>query len=253
MPYHDELKKIGLSEKESAVYQAALGLGPSTVQIIARHAKVARGTTYVVLEALMDQGLISKYNEGKTTLFVASPPRQLVRLLDRREEELRQYRTDLNRLLPELHAYMKGSNGKPNVRYYGGPEGLRAMRYEMARASRPGDTWYNFTPADYLHDVFGDGDFLFDKTRLARAIYSKTIFTTSSAERKNDILAIPYRKRIQRKFIPPEEFRGKSGITIYRDRVAIGNLTGTIGGVIIESRATADTMRDFFEALWKRL
>lgn len=88
MPFIQELKHLGLKDKEAAVYVAALQLGPSPVQVIARKAKVVRATTYVILEDLLKKGLVTSYKEEKKTLFSAEPPRQLMRLIEIEEEQL---------------------------------------------------------------------------------------------------------------------------------------------------------------------
>lgn len=87
MLFRAELKKAGLSDKEIAVYVTALTLGPSTVQVIARRAQVARGTTYVTIEKLLEQGLMTQYVEGKRKFFVAEPPQQILRLMEKNSKK----------------------------------------------------------------------------------------------------------------------------------------------------------------------
>ena len=65
MEYIQELTNLGLKDKEASVYLSCLELGPSPVQPIARKAKVVRATTYVILESLMNMGLVTKFKEGK--------------------------------------------------------------------------------------------------------------------------------------------------------------------------------------------
>ncbi|MBI3251348.1 MAG: TrmB family transcriptional regulator, partial [Candidatus Andersenbacteria bacterium] len=65
MEFIQALKHLGLKDKEAAVYLAALQLGPSPVQNIARRANVVRATTYVILEDLQKKGLVTHYKEGK--------------------------------------------------------------------------------------------------------------------------------------------------------------------------------------------
>ncbi|OHE33815.1 MAG: hypothetical protein A3J94_16070 [Syntrophus sp. RIFOXYC2_FULL_54_9] len=64
----DELKKqlehLGLSDKESKVYLAALELGPTPVQDISHKAHVNRATTYVMIESLSARGLMSTFQKG---------------------------------------------------------------------------------------------------------------------------------------------------------------------------------------------
>jgi sugar-specific transcriptional regulator TrmB len=71
----ETLIKLGLSEKEAAVYLATLELGEDTALNIAEKSQVNRTTTYVILEKLMKLGLASTVERGKKTVFVAEDPR----------------------------------------------------------------------------------------------------------------------------------------------------------------------------------
>jgi len=248
--FESELIGLGLKDKEAAIYLACLQLGSSPVQQIARKAKVVRATAYVILESLMHMGLVTKYQEGKKTLFSAEAPRQLMRLLERQREEIEDKQQDLEQLLPELMALVK-EKGVPTVRYFEGREGLHAIRQEVNMYSRPGeDTIYNFTPADYLGAVFPDSEDSAYKQRLARGIKAKTIFTTKSTSLKKKWLLEGKGGLSERRFVDSDKFPFRGGVTIYRDRIVIVALTGKLFGVVIESQGLADTLQYLFELAW---
>lgn len=254
MPYQSleaDLKRVGLSDKEAAVYVACLTLGPSTVLRISRKAGVARSTTYLILNSLIKQGLISTYHKGVKQYFMAEKPSELERLVHRQIEHLRDQEDYLRDLVPRLTALMSQDDSRPVVRYYEGKAGLRAMRSDMARVSESNDIWYNFAPMDYLKLVFGDEDFTYDKQRLARGIKSKTLFTTKSAKVKAHLLDSSDPRRMHRKFIDPKKYSSGTGITVLRDRVAVGTLEGKLGGFIVESASVATALREIFELLWE--
>jgi len=249
MQFESELKKLGLTDKEAAVYLASLELGPSPVQNIARKAKVVRATTYVILEHLMKQGLVTKFEQGKKTMFSAEPPRQLLRLLERQDEEIKQKEKELEEILPDLQMIMKASGEKPTVRYFEGREGLKAIRQETVMYSAPGDTLYNFTPTDHLFAVFPDEDDYY-RQRIAKGLRSKTLFTTRSEKLKEELLNTRYNRLAERRFIPADKFSVTSGMTIYKDRIVIGSFASTFVGAVIQSQPMADMMRALFEVAW---
>lgn len=121
------LERLGLSQKEARVYLALLELGKDTVQNIGKKAKVARPTTYVILEKLLDLGLVSVADENKKTLFVAESPKELEKLLKQQEQDFEYRRQELNDQLDQLLAIYNASGSKPIVRYFEGPEGLKAL------------------------------------------------------------------------------------------------------------------------------
>ncbi len=108
--YHDQLKEIGLSEKESKVYLAALELGPAAVQKIAERAGVKRPTTYVMLEALAERGLMTTTKEGKRTRFAASSPEKIMAILEaerhRAATRLESFRTALPGLMTAVESFL---------------------------------------------------------------------------------------------------------------------------------------------------
>ncbi len=246
-----ELLKLGLKDKEIAVYLACLQLGSSPAQVIARKAKVVRATTYVVLDTLMNMGLVARYKEGKKTMFAAEPPRQLMRLLEKQREELDEKQHDLEQLLPELQVLMKAAGDRPTVRYFGGIEGLRSIRREMLMYSESGDIWYSFTPSDHLDAVLGSDEPVYFRQRMAKKIVSKTIFTTKSKNFKKQLLSPGEEAFTERRYVKSSVFPSASGMTVFRDRIAIGKFTGKLGGVIIESADMADMMRRLFELAWR--
>ncbi len=250
MEYIQELRNLGLKDKEAAVYLSCLELGPSPVQPIARKSKVVRATTYVILESLMNMGLVTKYKEGKKTLFSAETPRQLMRLLERQQEEIQEKQHELETILPELQMLTKAGDDKPSVRYFEGKEGLHAIRQEIVMYPRSGDIIYNFTPADHMIGAFPaheDRNFI---QRVAKGVRAKTIFTTTSPTLKKKWLSAEYSKRTERRFVPPEKFPVPAGMTVYQDRIAIGSYTGKLFGAIIESEQMAQMMISLFELAW---
>lgn len=251
MEYITELTNLGLTDKEAAVYLSCLELGPSPVQPVAKKAKVVRATTYVILESLMEMGLVTKYKEGKKTLFSAETPRQLSRLLERQEEQIQEKQHDLEAILPQLQMLTKAAGDKPSVRYFEGKEGLRAIRQEIIMYARSSDMIYNFTPADHLRGVFASDEDTHYVQRVARGIRAKTLFTTKSQKIKKEWLESMSDHKTEITFIPPEKFPVSAGMSIYRDRIAIGSYTGKLFGVVIESEQMASMMRVLFELSWE--
>jgi len=250
MEFVTELKKIGLKDKEASVYLACLQLGPSPVQVIARRARVVRATTYVILESLAKLGLVTQYEEGKKTLFAAEPPRQLLRVLEKQEEDIRQKERQLETLMPQLQVLVKSTGERPSVRYFDGSEGVRAIRQEIVMYTKPGKTVLNMTNADHLDAYFPQTHTNYYRQRVAKRIHSKTIFTTTSAESKKRLLSVDFSEFSERIYVPPEHFPSPGGMTIFEDRVAMSSFSGKSGGVIVESAVISGMMRELFQLAW---
>lgn len=253
MPLVRLLKKLDLADKEAAVYLTCLELGSAPASQIARKADLLRPTTYLILESLIKKGLITRYRQGKKTMFMAEPPRQLLHLIDNQEKELQVRRKELEEALPNLQAIMAGAEDRPAIHYYEGVDGLRAIRQEMLRYSTEKDTWYNMVPVDYLVSVFGENDYVYSRYLKAKGVQSYSIITTRSEKLKEYLMTQAKWHFANRKFVSPEIYSSTSGLTICRDRLAIATYTGQIGGMVIESESIANLARSFFIMLWNSL
>lgn len=126
--YRVLLKQLGLSSKEAAVYLAALALGSASAQQIAGDSGVNRATTYLAIESLMDQGLMSSHLDGGKRLFSAESPKRLQSMLQVKKQRLAQQEGELDRVLPALMAMQSKEAGMPKVRYLEGEAGMQTAR-----------------------------------------------------------------------------------------------------------------------------
>ncbi|MEO6077921.1 MAG: hypothetical protein ABIP54_03995, partial [Candidatus Andersenbacteria bacterium] len=158
---------------------------------------------------------------------------------------------ELKDILPELQMLTKASGDKPSVRYFDGKEGLRAIRQEIIMHAHSGDTVYNFTPADHLRGVFANNEDTHYRQRISKGIHAKTLFTTKADKTKKEWLSTMSDQKTEIRFVAPESFPVPAGLTIYRDRIAMGSYTGKLFGVVIESEQIANMMIALFELAWE--
>ncbi len=129
------LAEYGLSEKEANVYLTMLELGPASVQDIAKKAGVNRATTYVMIESLKRRGLMSTFEKGKKTMFVAENPERLRKLAEVEMRQAQEKEDRLKQALPQFLAlFHSAQSQKPVVRYFEGEEGVRTCREVMMQS-----------------------------------------------------------------------------------------------------------------------
>lgn len=239
------LEKLGFSDKESRVYVAALELGVTGVQELARKAKINRPTAYVILQSLQAKGIINTVNIGGKVRYVVEPPEQLKTMLDQRIMHFDHLKKEVTAALPELKSIYNLANDKPTVRFYEGLEGLRFMRELILRHA--GKMMYvAYSLDDYLQ-VFEEKERLDHRTkRIKKKIKVKAIITSRHGE-------IPDGKKFlsDRRYVPFYKFPFTSDVTIMDDMVAIASLKGKLSGVVIESVEITKTFRSIFELAWE--
>ena len=240
-----ELQDLGLSEKEAAVYLAALEIGRATADQLARHAKIKRPTTYVQLESLMKMGLMSTYEEDKKTYFAPESPELLKRLLNKKKEDVESQEKDLASLLPDLLRQFESAGERPVVRFFPGKEGVATAREEVL-TTKEKNIHIIFSP-EKLSKVFSQ-KYLdeYSDRRRALGIHSKGIFTYKEyfAHAGSD-------KLTERRYLPPNELPLTVDIFVFDDKVAIHSLEGRMFGLIIQSAQISNSMKLIFDFLWK--
>lgn len=246
--YEKELQALGLSEKEARVYLASLDLGADTAQNLSKKAGVNRATTYVQIEALKARGLMSEFERGKKTMYVAESPERLQGLFHAAEADLNLRKAELDRILPGLQDRFAGMGERPKVRFFEGSEGVHSMRTDLVNnKSKKILSFLNYektmeyTPSDST-------DYM--KDRIERGVEIEVIYTSKTPSLRLDSSQAHLR---QAKFIPYDEFPLKADMSIYENKVVIEGYKDKLIGIIIESQEIADSMRIIFENLWKRL
>ena len=120
-----ELRKLGLKEKEVQVYLAGLELGPSSVQKIAKKARITRPTTYEIIKTLEKKGLFIETKQKKKRLFVAQSPERILGILRIQKREIEEKEREFIRIIAALES--KYSKEKEGIKVFKGKEGLRAL------------------------------------------------------------------------------------------------------------------------------
>jgi len=247
-----DIIKLGLSDKEAKVYLASLELGPATVQIIANKAGVNRATTYVVIESLMEMGLMSTYDEGKKTFFTAEAPERLLEYLKNQESEVQEKIDLLQERLPELKSLISITAEKPTVKYYEGYEGLETVRMDFVNSLDTGDVIYAFVPIDdYIKSGLKEKGIDITKKRVNKNIKMKVIYTSKNGrqqdyEEKEGINLKEYL------YIDYEKYPFSGGMNIYGDKILMIDYKGKMGGVVIENATLANTLRCLSRCIWDK-
>ncbi len=242
-----ELQDLGLSEKESKVYLAALEIGRATADQLAKHAKIVRPTTYVQLDSLMKKGLMSTYEEGKKTYFAPESPELLKRLLLRQKEELSSKESELALVLPALLQQFASAGERPVVRFFLGKEGITSTREEVLKTKSK--RMFTIFSYDQLRKIYSETELDdYSARRKSLHIHSRGIQVHKAYFEKAGLDELT-----ERRFLPPETFPFSTiEITVFDDKTSIRSLEGALFGMIIESKQIAEGIKTIFNFLWER-
>jgi len=243
MPHNIEqlLLNAGLLPSEVKVYLAALEMGPSSVQNIAKKTTLSRTAVYEAVEMLEKRGLMSSVTVGKKNAFSAEDPERLLSYLEGEARRVEATKDDIARSLDAFRLLSGGA--KPIVRVYEGEEALKAYFSHVAEV-KPTE----FHEISNFDDVFGTLDpesvlaarkaYSWDSVKMGRLLYQGKARTNRRAGAETRELSKSW-----------GDFHGD--ISIYGDFVTFVTFVGKLVVVIIESKTLAESMRVLFSVAWE--
>ncbi len=105
------IESLGLTEKESKLYLTSLRIGPASMQVLARKAKIDRGTAYHTAKTLTEKGLFAIVEDGKRPLFRVTHPHNLFTYVEAKKREADAQFTAMQSMIEDLEQLFEvGSN-----------------------------------------------------------------------------------------------------------------------------------------------
>jgi HTH-type transcriptional regulator, sugar sensing transcriptional regulator len=253
------LKNFGLSEKEISVYLALIELGPSSVREISTKSQVNRGTTYDILKALINLGIVSYYNKESKQYFVAEEPEKLLSALDQKKEDLEEVRESIKENLPLLKTLFEKQGGKPVVKFYEGSKGVRQIFEDvLEEVTKQKDKYYylysSATP-EHRKNVYGAMPD-FSQKRIKKGVKVKII----SLGEGGKLAGLDERKQMP--VLPPPFAKGRAGEglgatheIIYAGKIAHISIdkNNEPVGVVIQNQEIYNMQKMIFEFNWSKL
>ena len=243
MDIKQALQTIGLSEKESCVYTALLQLGQATAYAVAVKSGLKKPTTYVILDELIDKGLVLKVPQMKTQHYIARSPEEAFGVA---QERL----TLAKKALPELLAITKGKKTKVNTVYFEGVEGMKQL-LEYKFKEHEGEEMLGFWATDANASPELTKYF---KTEYPRKMQRHSIRMRGLAPADPnlaDYRAVDSGYGRNFKQISTNDYSSEVAITVTKDLVRIEDYKN-LQGIAIENQDVAKAVRQIFEMVWKK-
>jgi len=239
------LTHLGLTEREIAIYQSLLELGPSSIRDLADKSAVNRGSTYETLKVLANKGIVNYLPKGKRRVFQAESPDKLLDIAEQKRQHLEQTLVELKtEIIPGLNQ-LKPEFSSGNVRFYEGDDGVEmVLRDILQSVGKQEDKTYCVISTsairDHLYRPFPN----FTKLRVQKGIAVKVLAIGEGGEDA---------QLAQRKWMKGQG--DASYIAIYASKVAMISLAKNNYPVVvvIDSKAISGTQQMMFDTLWGAL
>ncbi|OGZ07168.1 MAG: hypothetical protein A3D65_05180 [Candidatus Lloydbacteria bacterium RIFCSPHIGHO2_02_FULL_50_13] len=244
MEHKEFLEKLGLGERESAVYLALLEYGSSSVSELSRRTGLYRTMIYDALGGLLGEGLVTVSPKGKYKVYAAESPKKLegkfLELSNRFDEEIAK--------LSALHRSPEVC--RPIVKYIEGQKGIMSIHDDIVTTLKRGDIYYRYSSSKIAHNELRT-NYLSKKYRVLRDQKQLERRVITNLPNK-----LQKRPRLERevKAVPPDFdlFEYNISQIIYGNKVAVIDYN-TETAVVIENPVIAKFQQKIFELLFRKL
>lgn len=244
------LQQAGLSAEAAKVY---LFLCKEN----ATHLKISRATTlnrtkvYRIVQDLEQMGLVTRQTDDRGTFLKACDPGVLELDLTAQEQQLREARTALQRITPDLHQLNQSTDGLMTIRTYEGVEGLKQMCWHELKAQGETLTLGSGTIEDLIPNRYWAEKHRALSVEAGYRVYE--IVNTSDRVNITFTDNQDFMKQYECRLLDDDILYMARQTVIYNNTVAIYHWRDNQKvGVEIINKEYADMMRQVFWSYWKQ-
>lgn len=231
------LEEIGLSDKEITLYLCALSIETFTIGSIALLTHIKRPTCYVIIESLIEKGLISSSPGIKKKRYQAELPAAFA-------NSLKMKAGMLDELSKEFES-MRELNPSSKVRFFNNKMGLEQI-YKSILDEKPKVVEAFFQP-DRLEKIMGSKwAEVWGNLRREKGIAVCNLLPKGKANKPGYDVS---KKHMREIYELPAGIDPKVAITIFGDNVGFLCDSKELMSFLIKSKEFADTMRGIFSGL----
>lgn len=242
------LRKLGFSEKEIDVYLAAFQLGNGSISALSMQAKIKRPTTYVILDKLSKNNLISLENKGNKQFFSVQSPKKLFELIEKKKRILAEKEKLVKQSLPLLKSISNKDVSMPEIRYFEGKEGVWNIIEDLI--SSKSEAWI-IVPGK-IYDTFGIDRMMANVIQKRREMQKKAYIIMDHHPENIKLWQLQENNVRECRFVS-KEIDLSTTVYIYFNRVSLIFWKEPFSGLIIENERFFKMMRFMFDSLWKEL
>ena len=250
---NEQLKEFGLSDKETMVYIILLQLGTASAQEIAKTSELNRSTTYVVLDSLLNRGLINISEQTDRRIYTAISPELLLQKTADLIKKYSKIEKDIQSIIPDLQSLSKNLKRRPRILFFEGLEGVKSV-YEDILSCESGTIMRSFDDSAAWKKIKSNYYENICKKRIARGIKTKSIQPIISSADKNTLVLKNSKTKNNTSdeiiYIQNDKYSFTSNLSIYENKVILISPQDEYA-VIIENEDIAQTMKELFNLAWE--
>jgi sugar-specific transcriptional regulator TrmB len=238
----DALGRIGLTKNDRKVYLTLIELGISTVSDLTKRTSLHRSYVYDILDKLIDMGLVSFTIKNKKKYFDTENPDRILQILKNKEQEIKESKIEINKILPELVKRQKIKIEKQEAKIFIGKEGIKSILEDVLKTKKD---FVAFGAEGKFKDIF---KWYFDNwqnRRIKLKIRYKIIYNNRLKGKR----PTKEQKLVKIRFLP-EKYEFPATNIIYGNKIAIIVWEISPIGFVLESEKAVKSFLSYFDLLW---
>lgn len=244
----ETLKKLGLNDKEIAIYLALLPLGNAPASVLGSRTGITRSTAQYTCQQLAKKGIVRSIQNNNAFIYSPESPDKILYLLEQQKKELAEKEDQANRIIGDLKAMLNPLAVLPKVRFFEGVDGIKEMFNDVLK------------PQTAIFGVLQ----ISEDMHLEVQQYINEVYVPKRKMLKNPSWMLfndnpetqTYRKNDEgmnrvTMLLPLDEFPFEACCHIYENKVAFYSYKKTdVTGVIIENPHIHTTTFSVFKLAW---
>lgn len=244
----DILRKIGLTEGEIRIYKALAFLGKSSTGGIMKKSGISSSKVYLILEKLIQKGLVSFIIENNVKKFQVTDPKSVLEYIDNKKTDLEKIKKDFEKILPQINSVI-GKHDNEYAQVYRGFRGIKTVFNNSLEEMESGEEYRFFGVSEEEMNNKRVLNFFQNhhRKRVLKKIHVKGIVDTRLREfyEKRDVPGKFSSLRFHNLTMP-------IGMTISKNRIIMIIWGDEDIAYEIVSKRIAERYKTFFEDMWKK-
>lgn len=251
----DILQQAGLTKAEAAIYTILIKNSPATPPKLADLAGESRTNTYKLLDSLEAKGLVARDDTQKKLRYWANNPSNLLENLKKQRADMEAAEKRYQDSLPAMMAEYFKHSAQPSIRYFHGVDGVKQVYQDQLDDAQP----ITFTMSYGIRKFFGEAGMHIIRNEYPKRGIERKVFSADVAHDLDptwQTIAVDESDKLMlldRVWIDNDDLKGPVEWGVYGDKVSIISLGTEIVGMIIESPQIADSMREIFALLERKI
>ncbi|MFH1541099.1 MAG: helix-turn-helix domain-containing protein [Elusimicrobiota bacterium] len=242
------LREIGLTEGEIRVYKALAILGKSSSGGIMKKSGISSSKIYLILEKLIQKGLVSFILENNVKKFQVTNPKSVLDYIDNKKTDLEKTKKDFEEIIPQINSVI-GKHDNEYAQVYRGFRGIKTVFNNSLEEMESGEEYGFFGVSNEEMNNKRVLNFFQNhhRKRVLKKVRVKGIVDNSLREfyEKRDVLGKFSAIRFHNLTMP-------IGMTIGKNRIIMVIWGDEDIAYEIVSKRIVERYKAFFDDMWKK-